>query len=90
MLPDKDGLNIPVDAAFALHSDAGKRADDSFIGTLGIYYTNGGDSYVDGTPRSNSRTLTDMVMRQMVNDISQTWEPNWTRRSMGDKSYVEA
>ena len=90
VLPDKDGLNIPVDAAFALHSDAGKRADDSFIGTLGIYYTNGGDSYVDGTPRSNSRTLTDMVMRQMVNDIRQTWEPNWTRRSMWDKSYVEA
>lgn len=90
VLPDKDGLNIPVDAAFALHSDAGKRADDSFIGTLGIYYTNGGDQYVDGTPRSNSRTLTDMVMRQMVNDIRQTWEPNWTRRSMWDKSYVEA
>ncbi|MDE6792316.1 MAG: xanthan lyase, partial [Muribaculaceae bacterium] len=90
VLPDKDGLNIPVDVAFALHSDAGKRADDSFIGTLGIYYTNGGDQYVDGTPRSNSRTLTDMVMRQMVNDIRQTWEPNWTRRSMWDKSYVEA
>ncbi|MBD5309011.1 MAG: xanthan lyase [Bacteroides sp.] len=90
VLPDKDGLNIPVDVAFALHSDAGKRADDSFVGTLGIYYTNGGDSYVDGTPRSNSRTLTDMVMRQMVNDIRQTWEPNWTRRSMWDKSYVEA
>ncbi|MDE6578648.1 MAG: hypothetical protein K2K58_10815, partial [Muribaculaceae bacterium] len=90
VLPDKDGLNIPVDVAMALHSDAGKRADDSFIGTLGIYYTNGGDSYVDGTPRSNSRTLTDMVMRQMVNDIRQTWELNWTRRSMWDKSYVEA
>ncbi|MDE5875605.1 MAG: xanthan lyase, partial [Muribaculaceae bacterium] len=90
VLPGKDGLNIPVDVAMALHSDAGKRADDSFIGTLGIYYTNGGDSYVDGTPRSNSRTLTDMLMRQMVNDIRQTWEPNWTRRSMWDKSYVEA
>lgn len=90
VLPDKDGLNIPVDAAFALHSDAGKRADDTFIGTLGIYYTNGGDRYVDGTPRANSRTLTDMVMRQIVNDIRQTWEPNWTRRSMWDKSYVEA
>lgn len=90
VLPQQDGLNIPVDVVMALHSDAGKRADDSFVGTLGIYYTNGGDYYVDGTPRSNSRTLTDMLMRQMVGDIRQTWEPEWTRRSMWDKSYVEA
>lgn len=90
VLPNNDGLNIPIDVTMALHSDAGKRADDSFVGTLGIYYTNGGDSYIDGTPRSNSRTLTDMLMRQIVGDIRQTWEPNWTRRSMWDKSYVEA
>ncbi|MDE6533937.1 MAG: xanthan lyase [Muribaculaceae bacterium] len=90
VLPNQEGLRIPVDVTMALHSDAGKRADDSFVGTLGIYYTNGGDSYVDGTPRSNSRTLTDMLMRQITGDIRQTWEPNWTRRSMWDKSYVEA
>ncbi|MDE5713075.1 MAG: xanthan lyase, partial [Muribaculaceae bacterium] len=90
VLPNHPGLNIPVDVVMALHSDAGKRADDSFVGTLGIYYTNGGDYYIDGTPRTNSRTLTDMLMRQIVNDIRQTWEPNWTRRSMWDKSYVEA
>jgi hypothetical protein len=90
VLPGRTGLNIPVDMAMALHSDAGKRADDSFVGTLGIYYTNGGDQYVDGTARNNSRTLTDMLMRQITGDIRQTWEPNWTRRSMWDKSYVEA
>lgn len=90
VLPNQEGLKIPIDVAMALHSDAGKRDDDSFVGTLGIYYTNGGDSYIDGTPRSNSRTLTDMLMRQITGDIRQTWEPNWTRRSMWDKSYVEA
>lgn len=90
VLPDCEGLGIPVDVAFALHSDAGKRADDTFIGTLGIYYTNNGDSYTDGTPRSNSRTLTDMLMRQITGDIRKTFEPTWTRRSMWDKSYVEA
>lgn len=90
VLPNQDGLNIPVDVVMALHSDAGKRADDSFVGTLGIYYTNGGDKYTDGTPRANSRTLTDMLMRQITGDIRQTWEPNWKRRSMWDKSYVEA
>lgn len=90
VLPGQEGLGIPVDVTMALHSDAGKRADDSIVGTLGIYYTNGGDSYADGTPRANSRTLTDMLMRQITGDIRQTWEPNWTRRSMWDKSYVEA
>ena len=90
VLPNRPGLNIPVDISFALHSDAGKRADDSIVGTLGIYYTNGGDSYADGTPRSNSRMLTDMLMRQITSDIRRTYEPHWTRRSMWDKSYLEA
>ncbi|MCM1368959.1 MAG: xanthan lyase [Candidatus Amulumruptor caecigallinarius] len=90
VLPGREGLNIPVDAAFALHSDAGKRSDDSFVGTLGIYFSQNGDSYQDGTPRINSRMLTDMVMQQITRDIRQTYEPKWTRRSMWDKSYVEA
>lgn len=90
VLPDADGLNIPVDVCLALHSDAGKRSDDSFVGTLGIYFTNNGDSYEDGTPRINSRMLTDMVMRQITGDIRQKYEPRWTRRSMWDKTYVEA
>ncbi|MBQ2398798.1 MAG: xanthan lyase, partial [Muribaculaceae bacterium] len=90
VLPDKPGLNVPIDLAFALHSDAGKRADDSIVGTLGIYYTDNGASYKDGTPRTNSRVLTDMVMRQITMDIRRSVEPQWKRRSMWDKSYVEA
>ena len=90
VLPNREGLRIPIDISFALHSDAGKRADDSTVGTLGIYYTNNGDTYVDGTPRTNSRMLTDMLMRQITGDIRRTYEPNWTRRSMWDKSYLEA
>ncbi len=90
VLPDNEGLRIPVDACLALHSDAGKRSDDSTVGTLGIYYSQGGASYDDGTPRINSRILTDMVMRQITGDIRQTFEPDWKRRSMWDKSYVEA
>ena len=90
VLPDRDGLGIPVDVTMALHTDAGKRADDSIVGTLGIYYSNSGDSYVDGTPRINSRMLTDMLMRQITGDIRRTYESGWTRRQMWDKSYVEA
>jgi len=90
VLPDEEGLGIPIDAAMALHSDAGKRANDSSVGTLGIYYTAGGRSYEDGTPRINSRMLTDYLMRQITGDIRQTYDSHWTRRSMWDKSYVEA
>lgn len=90
VLPGKEGLNLPVDVCLALHSDAGKRSDDSYVGTLGIYFTQGGINYQDGTPRINSRMLTDLVMRQITGDIRQSVEPRWTRRSMWDKSYVEA
>ncbi|MCM1490864.1 MAG: xanthan lyase [Muribaculum sp.] len=90
VLPNEKGLGIPIDVVMALHSDAGKRADDSFVGTLGIYFTNGNANYSDGTPRKNSRTLTDMLMRQITGDIRVNFEPNWTRRSMWDKTYVEA
>lgn len=90
VLPGEPGLNIPIDAAFALHSDAGRRSDDSTVGTLGIYYTQGGINYEDGTPRINSRMLTDYVMRQITSDVRQTYNSSWTRRSMWDKSYVEA
>ncbi len=90
VLPNEKGLGIPIDATMALHSDAGKRADDTFIGTLGIYFTNGNVNYADGTPRKNSRTMTDMIMRQITGDIRSKYEPEWTRRPMWDKSYVEA
>lgn len=90
VLPGKEGLNIPVDAAFALHTDAGKRSDDSTVGTLGIYYTANGGNYKDGTRRMNSRMLTDMIMQQITSDVRREFEPRWTRRSMWDKSYLEA
>lgn len=90
VLPRAKGLNIPVDMAFALHSDAGKKSDDSFVGTLGIYYSNNGDSYRDGTARINSRMLTDLIMRQISGDVRRLYEPDWKRRQMWDKSYVEA
>lgn len=90
VLPNREGLKIPVDVAMALHSDAGRRSDDSFVGTLGIYFSQNGDIYRDGTPRINSRMLTDLLQRQICGDIRQTLEPAWTRRSMWDKSYVEA
>ena len=90
MIPDGEGLKIPVDLSFAFHSDAGTTMNDSIIGTLGIYCTTGGGKYANGTDRSASRDYTDLVLTNIVNDVRRTYEPDWTRRGMWDRSYFEA
>lgn len=89
MAPDRKGLNIPVDLSFAFHSDAGTTRNDSIIGTLGIYCTQG-ETTGNGSSRMASRDLTDEVMANIVNDVRAQFEPKWTRRGMWDKSYYEA
>lgn len=89
MLPDREGLNIPIDLSFAFHSDAGTTMNDSIIGTLGIYST-AGDTLGNGSSRLASRDLTDLIMTGIVDDIRANYEPNWTRRGMWDKTYFEA
>lgn len=90
VLPNNVGLKIPVDLSFAFHTDAGTTMNDDIIGTLGIYYTNKFDKYVNGTPRNTSRALTNIVMTNIVNDVRAQFEPKWIRRGMWDKSYYEA
>lgn len=96
VLPNYGGLKIPVDLSFAFHSDAGTTMNDDIIGTLGIYCTNGINQdkkfskFANGTPRSTSRALTNMVMTNIVSDVRKQFEPNWTRRGMWDKAYTEA
>ena len=89
MLPNRKGLNIPIDLSFAWHTDAGTTPNDSIIGTLGIYCTQNGTKG-NGSDASVSRDLTDLVMTEIVNDVRATYKPNWTRRGMWDKSYFEA
>ena len=89
MLPDREGLGVPVDLSFAFHSDAGTTRDDSIIGTLGIYST-AGDKLGNGSTRMASRDLTDLIMTNITDDVRAQFEPSWTRRGMWDKSYFEA
>ena len=90
-LPDAPGLAIPLDMAFAFHSDAGVRDNDETVGTLGIFYTreNGG-RFSGGADRYRSRDLTDLVMTQLVEDIRRTYEPAWSRRGLWNRAYYEA
>ncbi len=90
-MPDSTGLRIPIDMALAFHSDAGVRDGDEVIGTLGIYFTRDkGGRFEGGADRYRSRDLTDLVMTQIVADIRRTWEPEWMRRGMWNRSYYEA
>ena len=89
--PTEKGLNIPVNMAFAFHTDAGTTLNDSIIGTLGIYYTgtqNG--TFANGASRYLSHDLTDLIQSNIVRDIRTLYEPNWTRRGMWNQSYYEA
>jgi hypothetical protein len=85
------GLNVPIDLAFALHTDAGVTPGDSVIGTLGIFSTvrNGG-IFPDGRSKMASRDLTDLIQSQVVDDIRHQVNAQWTRRGLWDREYSEA
>ncbi|MEG1885761.1 MAG: xanthan lyase [Alistipes sp.] len=90
-LPHEKGLHIPLDMALAVHSDAGTRTTDEVIGTLGIYYTKDNNGkFWGGADRYRSRDLTDLVMTEITQDIRRTYEPNWCRRGLWNRSYYEA
>lgn len=91
VLPDKKGLNIPIDLAMAFHSDAGTTPNDSIIGTLGICMTHiNNEKFENGKSRLASRHLADIITDEVVKDIRRNYEPNWTRRPIWNRSYSEA
>ena len=63
-LPDKkDGKKVPIELALAVHSDAGYKADNSFVGTLGICTTQEGNKTLgDGLSRKVSKTLAEQLV----------------------------
>ena len=93
VLPQRSGLNVPIDMAFAFHSDAGTTYNDSIIGTLGIYTVSndeGKSVYYNNYSRWGARELTDLIQTQIVDDIRKSFSPEWTRRGMWNKSYNES
>jgi hypothetical protein len=85
------GLNIPVDLALALHTDAGVTWNDSIIGTLGVYSTVRNNGFFpNGQSKLASRDLSDLIQTQVVDDLRQLVNPEWTRRGLWDREYSEA
>ena len=93
VIPDTAGLKIPLDLAFAFHSDAGLTPNDSIIGTLGICTVrnnSGTELFHNGFSRWTSRDLVDIIQTQIVDDIRKTFRFDWTRRGIWNKSYSES
>lgn len=91
--PNEKGLGIPVDLAFAFHTDAGTTNNDSIIGTLGIctiHNSQGESIFKNGISRWASRDLTDIIQTQIVNDVRHLYAPEWSTRGMWNKSYSES
>jgi len=85
------GMNVPIDLALALHSDAGVREGDSIVGTLGIYATGKKVKiFSNGRSRMTSRDMTDIIQTEIIEDIRRVYNEDWTRRAMWDRGYSEA
>ncbi len=87
------GLGIPIDLCFSFHTDAGITHNDSTIGSLAIYSTEGADSlrvFPDSVSRLANRDLADIVQSQIVRDLHALEDPIWTRRDLWDAKYQEA
>ena len=88
-LPSGNGLNVPIEASIAIHSDAGVRRNDSYVGTLGIYTTQTDDGiFPEGMSRLASRDLCDMMVSQVKDDLTHLFG-NWNRRQLFDRNYSE-
>ena len=90
-LPDKkDGKKVPIELTLAIHSDAGVKADDSFVGTLGICTTQSGDNTLgDGLSRKVSKTFAEQLVANVKKDLDYAFHMNWTTRSIWDRNYSE-
>lgn len=89
---DKPGKGIPVDLSLGFHSDAGVTPNDSIVGTLAIYTlrSEGSEKLPGGESRMGSREFADLVQSQIVNDIQASYNPDWSRRCLWDRSYRES
>ena len=90
--PGAEGLGIPLDLSFALHTDDYLRGSDLISGTLAIYttVTEGKSTFPAGGSRMANRELCDIVQTQVVDDIRALYAPGWGRRYLWDQSYFES
>lgn len=89
-VPDREGLNVPIELALALHSDAGyNRNMKSIYGGLGICTTDFNDGRLSsGHSRLYSKDLASALLDQIDKDMKATYG-EWSIRDLLDKNYSE-
>lgn len=86
----KDGKKVPIELTLAVHSDAGVKADGSFVGTLGICTTQEGNSTLgNGLSRKASKAFAEQLVANVKKDLDRAFCMNWTTRSVWDRNYSE-
>lgn len=89
--PNENGTQVPFELSLALHTDAGIKEGDSIVGSLGIYTTRHNQGVLgSGLSRQVSRSLADMVLEGLKNDIEASTTLQWTLRGLWDKDYCES
>ena len=90
--PKAEGLNIPIDLAFAFHTDAGTTPYVNDTATTEIYtlLNDGSDKFANGESRLQQRMLADFVQTGIVDDVRKTFNADWSRRGLWDRSYSES
>ncbi len=87
-----EGKRIPVDLSLGFHSDAGITPNDSIVGTLSIYtlMADGKDKLPNGRSRQLGRHLAGVVQDQIVADLREDFDPQWSRRFLWNRNYSES
>lgn len=85
--PDYPGVDIPLDLALAIHTDAGVGKPDSIIGTL-LVCTSDSLSPTGYNQLANN-DFANYVLKEIVEDLSTTFKIKWPSRGIWHRSYVE-
>ena len=84
------GLNVPLEMAIGVHTDAGLRDNMEIIGTLGVYTTQYYEKRLaTGLSRLCSRDLADAMLARIHKDMT-FHLGGWNRRSLYDRNYSES
>lgn len=89
VLPNNDGLNIPIDMTLALHTNAGRNME----GSLGIIYTGNNKynkiNYHNSLTRKKVRNLHNYVLGSIERDIKDNLVADWRIHELKNAKYAE-
>lgn len=88
--PDREGLNVPIELAVGVHSDAGTAQDNSsIIGSLAICTTTTNNGLLaTGQSRGKSKDFARILLNNINKDIKAAYG-RWNIRNLYDRNYAE-